>query len=42
MNIWKGEELFTDNVGKEITPSVKSRLVELEKEQSSKLVNILF
>lgn len=42
MNIWKGEKQFTDSVGKEITTSVKSRTVELEKEQSSKMVNILF
>lgn len=25
MNIWKGEELFPDSAGKEITPSVNSR-----------------
>lgn len=42
MNIWKGEEQFTDSVGKEITPSVNSRTVDLEKEQRSKIVNILF
>lgn len=34
MDIWKEEKLFTD--------SVKIRTGELEKEQSSKMVNILF
>lgn len=39
MNIWRGEELFTDSGGNEITQSVKSRTEKITTGERAKFQN---